>query len=442
MIQLIDSIEYAGREQFYILLQQKLLELLFEKYGVEGETKEATTKDKIRVAGSVFSELREYIPDMLGCLRGSKIRVELDAAAPSELAGFCALYTKFINKEVVVTLPEKWTLEETKCSIDRLTHEGLYKHFRTFDPNNAARIALNWKQKDVSGILGKVALEYHECMKKYTMGTGGGSGAPKNFAMWETWDVNYISLYMQQDANSYLLAVHIWNKLYGFPFFPRRVPMPDDCMVDDPLDFEYGKEEEDDCNSNPVLKTPGSDEARTTPTSSGKSQSKLARKEKGIESVLEKMSQGREEMNKAVKEIVGMMRSAGDTRSVSGLLGAEPHEIIDQINKSMTLIGTCQKELKDLCWQKQAITREGTNAELTQKQLKKMKIISKFIKGQRSMIATLENAIKDQCKKLVSVTKSTGDTDDDDNNSSSEEDDKSVSKSVNHDDNNDSSESE
>jgi hypothetical protein len=156
---LVDSI-------FIFLLQQKLLELLFEKYGVEGERKEATTDDKIQVAGIVFGELSEYIPDMLGSLRGSKFRAELDAAASRKLAGFHALYTKFIDKEVVVTLPEKWTLEETKCLIDGLTPQGLYNQFGTFDPNNAAWIVLNWTQKDVSRIFGKVVQEYQECMKK------------------------------------------------------------------------------------------------------------------------------------------------------------------------------------------------------------------------------------------------------------------------------------
>ncbi len=85
---------------------------------MEGETKEATIDDKIQVAGIVFSESRKYIPDMLGSSRGSKIRAELDAAASRKLAGFRALYTKFIDKEIIVTLPEKWTLEETKCLID------------------------------------------------------------------------------------------------------------------------------------------------------------------------------------------------------------------------------------------------------------------------------------------------------------------------------------
>ncbi len=223
--------------------------------------------------------------------------------------------------------------------------------------------------------------------------------------------------------------------------------MPGEFMIDDPVDFD-SEEEEDDGNNNPVLsRTPlagenDSNKATATPQSSGKIQSKLEIKEKGIKSVLEKMSQGQEEMNKVVKEIVGIIRSAGDSRSTSGLLGDEPHEIMDQINQSMTLIDTCQKELTDLCQQKGAITREGTNAELTQKQLKKMQIISKSIKGQRNMIATLENAMEDQCKKLTSVTKSTGETDDNDNNGSSEEDNKSVSESVDRDDNNELLESE
>ncbi len=68
--------------------------------------------------------------------------------------------------------------------------------------------------------------------------------------------------------------------------------MPDEYMIDDPVDFEYEEEEEDDCNSNPMLRTPLPGEAAATPQNGGKIQSKLARKEKGIKSVLEKMSQG------------------------------------------------------------------------------------------------------------------------------------------------------
>jgi hypothetical protein len=80
---------------------------------------------------------------MLGSSRGSKIKAELDAAASHKLTGFFAMYTKFIDKKVIIMLPEKWTSEETKCSIDGLTCEGLYEQYGTFDPNNASQIALN-----------------------------------------------------------------------------------------------------------------------------------------------------------------------------------------------------------------------------------------------------------------------------------------------------------
>ncbi len=96
------------------------------------------------------------------------------------------MYTKFIDKDVIVMLPKKWTSEEMKCLIDGLTRPGLYEQYGTFDPNNAARIVLNWTQKDASGTFGKVVLEYQERMKKYTMRAGVGSGVHGNFATWET----------------------------------------------------------------------------------------------------------------------------------------------------------------------------------------------------------------------------------------------------------------
>ncbi len=70
LVDLINTTEYADIEQFYYLSQQKLFEILFEKYGVEGEKKNVTTDDKIRLACILFcqSELRDYIPDMSGLI--------------------------------------------------------------------------------------------------------------------------------------------------------------------------------------------------------------------------------------------------------------------------------------------------------------------------------------------------------------------------------------
>ena len=51
----INKNEYKEKNRFYLLSQQRLLESLFEKYGVEGEKKDVTTGDKVRVAGILFN---------------------------------------------------------------------------------------------------------------------------------------------------------------------------------------------------------------------------------------------------------------------------------------------------------------------------------------------------------------------------------------------------
>ena len=52
----IKSDEYADRDRLYMLLQQNLLEFLFKKYRVEGKKREATTDDKVWVAGILFND--------------------------------------------------------------------------------------------------------------------------------------------------------------------------------------------------------------------------------------------------------------------------------------------------------------------------------------------------------------------------------------------------
>ncbi len=141
-----------------------------------------------------------------------------------------------------MTLPEKWLREETKTSIDALTCDGTFDIYGKFNPKNLVCIALNWTQKDVSGIFAKVVFEYQVCMKKYTMGTGGGPGAPENFSTLQTWDETYVSHYTQHLSHLYLAVVHIWDKQFGFPFVPNMDPMPGNCMIDDVIEFA-GREE-------------------------------------------------------------------------------------------------------------------------------------------------------------------------------------------------------
>ncbi len=76
--------------------------------------------------------------------------------------------------------------------------------------------------------------DYELVMKKYVWGTGGGSGAPENFADWqnrhESWMLNYTP---QQDAHLYLTIVFMWDKRHGFPLRPPAGKIPCGTVYND-----------------------------------------------------------------------------------------------------------------------------------------------------------------------------------------------------------------
>ncbi len=201
--------------------------------------------------------------------------------------------------------------------------------------------------------------------------------------------------------------------------------MPADCMIDDIVEFGGGEENEDNLTeevqaaryTTPLPTRNNLVRSTSSITSSTKLQS--ARKEKGIENMLEKMSQGCEEMKEATKDILDIMRLSASNRSSTS--ESEPHEIMAQMKKSMALIETCQNKLKKLCKKKRAINNDTNNNQLSLKSTKRINSISKSIKAQRRIIGTLEKAMEDQCKKLESITKLTGDTDDEESGSGQEE---------------------
>ncbi len=89
--------------------------------------------------------------------------------------------------------------------------------------------------------------------------------------------------------------------------------MPDDCMIDDIVDFAGGEENEDsfpeEVQAGYTTPLPTrNNAARSTSSTTSSTKSQSAQKEKGIENVLEKMSQGCEETKEATKEILDITR--------------------------------------------------------------------------------------------------------------------------------------
>jgi hypothetical protein len=185
-IEFIQSPTYESHIHFFVLTQTSMWEHLFHLYGVKGEQKAVTVDDKVRVAGIIFREdMRPFIPDMIGTSRASTVRAVLDAATGRKIYGMNRLHEHFIDREVVILVPPGWETVENMMSVDEINGEGAFDKFGNFNPNNEARIALDWTPADVSAIFSKVLSEYNAAMDKYTKGTGGGSGSHAMFAVWD-----------------------------------------------------------------------------------------------------------------------------------------------------------------------------------------------------------------------------------------------------------------
>lgn len=138
---LINSPDYINRPNYYILTQSTTMEFLFNRYGVKGEEKRMTVDDKVRLAGILFrDDMRFYIEDMIGMPRSSKSRSVLDEASAKKLAGMKLLHSHFIDKEVVVNLPEEWNTVANKISVDEINGEGAFDQFGFFNLNNQRRV--------------------------------------------------------------------------------------------------------------------------------------------------------------------------------------------------------------------------------------------------------------------------------------------------------------
>ncbi len=78
-----------------------------------------------------------------------------------------------------------------------------------------------------------VRKSYNRVMERYTMGTGGGSGMPENYVIWqeryETTIAGYIS---QIAADLYLTAVYMWDCMHDYHFVTTHEQIPKEARID------------------------------------------------------------------------------------------------------------------------------------------------------------------------------------------------------------------
>ena len=246
-IDMLSNPDYADNEEYWYLSQESILEFFYVKWGSTiAELMKPTTDDKARLVGILFtdSEMRDFIPDLTGKSLGEipdssarnngSNRRNIDASKSRKVLGKKLLHEKFIDSEVIVPEQEGWLDDTTRTAIDNLLGAGTFAAFGHFNPNNMDRIRLPWNEQQVAAVHAKFHREYQGCMDKYTQGTGGGPGAPENFAAWEARDTTNVVTYTDsQDSMIYLSWAHVWDKQYGYLYVSRKDGLPQGCQITD-----------------------------------------------------------------------------------------------------------------------------------------------------------------------------------------------------------------
>lgn len=229
-----DLIVGFEKPSIYVLRQSTLLHHLHEAYGPPPETKKPTVDDKVRVMGLIFKSdvLRDMLPDMLGTSRGGQ-RQSIDAASGRKKAGFRNLHQDFIDREKTVTIPDVWLRGSTKLKVNASKGANEYEEHGMFNPNNLARISLPWTEKEVIAIFNSALVEYNAAMVNWMKGTGGGSGAPEDFSIWEERDPVLFVNYSNQPAKMYLSVVYMWDKHYKYLLVTQKETVPAHASIDD-----------------------------------------------------------------------------------------------------------------------------------------------------------------------------------------------------------------
>ena len=179
----------------------------------------------------MMEDLKDYVGDLT---KATKIGIcrNIDGSNPRRLSTLSLAHAKFIGKEVVIPMPEKWTEANTKLTIEKHRGDGFYDTHGSFNLNNKSMIALPWSKEHIQSMIGIILVEYNASIQLYTKGTGGGPGDEANDVVWQDKDPANVCRYLEQANQLYLTIIHIWDKDRGYTFIVSKDPMPDSCQIE------------------------------------------------------------------------------------------------------------------------------------------------------------------------------------------------------------------
>ena len=222
---------------YYLVSQKKIIEkAVGASWGITIDVaKKFEASDLVRLAGLlVHSNFRSRVNFLTD---GRRSRVENDNRPSFNKSQiFHDIADAYNNKSTVVLNPPQW-----QHVID--LHGTLAENI---DANDPERIDLGWTAENMKTMYEHISKQYKETMKKWTSGTGGGSGAPEDYQNWEEQDpAEYFNSYACNiGAGLYLTWVYMVDKNAGFILFAKYQGMPQEASLEFGVNLDKGNEED------------------------------------------------------------------------------------------------------------------------------------------------------------------------------------------------------
>ncbi len=275
-----------------------------------------------------------FLPDIMGIAAGGN-RQQLDASQGRQALGWNLTLDLLVDLNHTIHLPERWGLPETKKEINERLGDNAYEKYGKFNPNQHDRISLPWILPLLKTIFGMVRKSCNRVMDRYTMGTGGGSGMPENYVIWQEREETMITGYITQiTADLYLTVVYMWDRMYNFPFVTTRAQIPQEARIDDRENSDL---------SDGIISSGGS-RSDTTPK-----RTQFESDVREISTAIENYQRQREASNKKViSEIVSafMLPNADEKQDVK-TDSDQRQKLVEKIHSTNNTINVFKKEIND-----------------------------------------------------------------------------------------------
>ena len=111
-----------------------------------------------------------------------------------------------------------------------------------FDPNDILRIGFERNGAWFQSVYKSTLTLYNKAYQKWSMGTGGGSGAPENYSDWQSRNDELFSNYDDCNRN-YLAWIYMVDNKLGYLFNANNDSTPEGVAIEDgvPFDISTGK---------------------------------------------------------------------------------------------------------------------------------------------------------------------------------------------------------